>query len=239
MKSFLSCPICGSIHLRVRADGNYTCGSCGVSFVKKLPDGGTTEEVYQNSVGSILEIKVISNDEEIYGTGVVISNDGLILTNAHVVMPFSDSSQPIKNFCDAVLASRKETRDDFPIRPICSDRALDLALMYSENAEGIRPLALSEREVSNGQSICVIGNSKGEGLCVVDGIVSDTVRVIGRRKLMMISAPVTTGYSGGPVLDRDGRIVGLVTGGHEGAAAMNYAVPASVIRDFLATAKTK
>lgn len=238
MNSCLSCPICGSIHLRVRTDGNYTCESCGVSFVKK-PTGGTTEEVYQNSVGSILEIRMLSETEEIFGTGVVISNDGLILTNAHVVMPFSDPSQPIRNFCDAVMANRKENDDDFPLEPVFADRDLDLALLRSEKIKNVRPLSLAERPVSNGQSICVIGNSKGEGLCVVDGIVSDTVRTINRRRLMMISAPVTTGYSGGPVLDRDGRIVGIVTGGHEGAAAMNYAVPASVIRDFLSAAEKK
>ena len=85
----------------------------------------------------------------------------------------------------------------------------------------------------------VAGASKGEGLGIVDGIVSDTCREIGGRKLMMISAPVTTGYSGGPVLSADGEFIGMVTGGRDGETAMNYAIPSVTIRKFLASAEKK
>ena len=71
----------------------------------------------------------------------------------------------------------------------------------------------------------------------MDGIVSDTCREIGGRKLMMISAPVTTGYSGGPVLSADGEFIGMVTGGRDGETAMNCAIPSVTIRKFLASAE--
>ena len=86
---------------------------------------------------------------------------------------------------------------------------------------------------------CVIGNGKGEGLSIVDGIISDTRREISGRSLIMISAPVTMGYSGGPVLNSVGEFIGMVTGGREDATAMNYAIPSLTIQKFLSEAKKK
>lgn len=54
---------------------------------------------------------------------------------------------------------------------------------------------------------------------------------------MMISAPVTMGYSGGPVFNSSGDFIGVVTGGREDAMAMNYAIPSATIRKFLSDAK--
>ena len=102
---------------------------------------------------------------------------------------------------------------------------------------GAKPLKLSGCAIKTGEKICVIGNGKGEGLSIVDGIISDTQREIGHRRLVMISAPVTMGYSGGPVFNQFDEFIGVVTGGREDATAMNYAIPAAVIRKFISDAK--
>lgn len=149
-------------------------------------------------------------------------------------MPEKDG---VKNFCDMIIAGRRPQETLFKAEPIYSDPLMDLALLYCSDAVGAKPLVISRCEVKTGEKICVIGNGKGEGLSVVDGIISDTQRKIGHRSLMMISAPVTMGYSGGPVFNSSGDFIGVVTGGREDAMAINYAIPSATIRKFLSDAK--
>lgn len=237
MNNINRCPVCGGIHISIRKDGNYLCESCDTSFEKSFFETKSTEAVYKNAVGSILAIDAISGDTETCGTGIVIDKNGHILTSAHIITGDTDSHSSIKNLSDIIIAHRSSGDEGFKTDVVYMDKELDLALLYSPDAKRLGTIRISDKRPVSGQRICVIGNSKGEGLCVVDGIVSDALRRVNGRELVLISAPVTNGYSGGPVMDMDGSLVGLVTGGRDDAAAMNYAVPGKVVRDFLIIAK--
>ncbi len=95
------------------------------------------------------------------------------------------------------------------------------------------------KEVETGEKIYAIGNSKGQGICILDGIVSDSERIIGSDKFIMFSAPIVHGNSGGPVFNGNGEVIGIATLGREDALAMNYAIPVSAVNAFIEQAKAK
>ena len=95
------------------------------------------------------------------------------------------------------------------------------------------------KEVETGEKVYAIGNSKGQGICILDGIVSDSERLFGSDKFIMFSAPIVHGNSGGPVFNGNGEVIGIATLGREDALAMNYAIPVSAVNAFIEQAKAK
>ena len=235
----LSCPVCGGENIIELSKRTYRCNCCDsvFSWKEEKPRIKSTADIYKSSIESVLEISGITDGEELCGTGVIISSRGYVVTNYHIIGKSMPEKDGVKNFCDMIIAGRRPQETLFKAEPIYSDPLMDLALLYCSDAVGAKPLVLSRCEVKTGEKICVIGNGKGEGLSVVDGIISDTQRKIGHRSLMMISAPVTMGYSGGPVFNSSGDFIGVVTGGREDAMAMNYAIPSATIRKFRSDAK--
>lgn len=234
----LSCPVCGGENVIAVSKRTYRCNSCDsvFSWKEEKPRIKSTADIYSQSIESVLEISGITDGEELCGTGVIISR-GYVMTNYHIIGKGLPEKDGVKNFCDMIIAGRRPQNLLFKADPVYSDPLLDLALLHFGNTVGAKPLKLSGCAIKTGEKICVIGNGKGEGLSIVDGIISDTQREIGHRRLVMISAPVTMGYSGGPVFNQFGEFIGVVTGGREDATAMNYAIPAAVIRKFISDAK--
>ena len=114
---------------------------------------------------------------------------------------------------------------------------MDMALLKTEPNDSMTSISLADQEAIPGEPVSVIGNSKGEGLCIVEGIVSDVHRKVGSIDTIMISAPVTTGNSGGPVFNAEGKLLGVIKSGHPDINSMNYVIPVKMIRDFLETAQ--
>ena len=229
-----TCPICGSPYITNLRNDKFKCNSCDTCFKysKEVKQTLSTEEIYRKSIGSVLEICTIVDGEEQFGTGIVVSNKGHILTCAHLMSNTIEDQSKVKNFCDAIVAKNKTNEKIIKTELIFSDNKLDLALLYSEEAKKYPPIEISNIDIQTGEHICAIGNSKGEGLCVVDGIISDSFRTVGSNNYIVISAPVTSGYSGGPVFNANGCVVGIIKGGRDGAVAMNYAISSSCIKSF-------
>jgi len=93
--------------------------------------------------------------------------------------------------------------------------------------------------VETGEKVYAIGNSKGQGICILDGIVSDSERLIGSDNFIMFSAPIVQGNSGGPIFNANGDVIGIVTLKLKDASAMNYAIPVSAVKTFAEQAKDK
>lgn len=113
-----------------------------------------------------------------------------------------------------------------------------MVLLHSDylSVDGV---AFCAKEVETGEKVYVIGNSRGQGICILDGIVSDSERIIGRDKFIMFSAPIVHGNSGGPVFNGDGEVIGIATLGREDALAMNYAIPVSAVNAFIEQTKVE
>ena len=229
-----NCPVCGSPHTTAKLFNTYKCDSCDTTFKLKesLNVDFSTSDIYKKTISSILEINTIVNGEEQFGTGIVVSDKGHILTCAHLLSNSTENESKVKNFCDAIVAKGKTNEKIIKTELISSDKILDLALLYSEEAKKYPPIVIPNVYIKTGEHICAIGNSKGEGLCVVDGIISDSCRIVGTNDYIVISAPVTSGYSGGPVFNAKGEVIGIIKGGRDGAVAMNYAISSSIIKSF-------
>jgi serine protease Do len=132
------------------------------------------------------------------GTGFVIDKNGLIATNLHVI----GEARP--------LSIHTAAGQLLPVKAIhASDRALDLAILEVA-AKDLPSLELSDHQPPAGEPVVVMGNPQGLKHSVVTGVISGT-REIDGRTMLQLAVPVEPGNSGGPVLDMQGRVLGIVT----------------------------
>ncbi|HLQ43577.1 MAG TPA: trypsin-like peptidase domain-containing protein, partial [Planctomycetaceae bacterium] len=161
----------------------------------------TTAELVAELKPSIVVISFSGRDgkQEGLGTGFVVSEDGLIATNLHVI----GEGRPISvQFADGTK------RDVVAVH--ASDRQLDLAIVRIDQ-KGLKPLALGDSDsVQDGQPVVAIGNPLGLKHSVVEGIVSGR-REIDDKPMLQLAMPIEQGNSGGPLVDRTGRVLGILT----------------------------
>ncbi|GAB4144178.1 MAG: hypothetical protein Tsb009_15780 [Planctomycetaceae bacterium] len=133
------------------------------------------------------------------GSGFVISPDGLIATNLHVI----GEARPIS----------VKTADGkiFDVKSIhATERRMDLAILKID-AKNLPALPLGDsRTIKQGQRIVAIGNPKGLTHSIVSGVVSGR-RTIDDKPMFQLAIPIEQGNSGGPMLDLQGRVHGILT----------------------------
>ena len=161
----------------------------------------TTADLVAELKPSIVVITCTGRDgkQEGLGTGFVVAEDGLIATNYHVI----GEGRPISvQFADGT------TRDVIEIR--ASDRQLDLAVVKIDQ-KGLKPLVLGDAtKIEDGQPVVAMGNPRGLKHSVVEGIVSGKREIEGR-SMLQLAMPIEQGNSGGPLVDRDGKVLGIIT----------------------------
>lgn len=179
-----------------------------------------------------------------YGSGFVVSSEGYIITNAHVVE-------------DAKRVMVKLTgRDEIQAEVVGADTRLDVAVLKID-AEDLVPLALGASEgVRVGDFAVAIGNPTGERLAdtATFGIISATAReanVDGQvNSYLQTDAAINPGSSGGPLLDMQGRVIGITSaktlyagyddyGNMVNAEGIGYAIPIDaamkVVKELITT----
>jgi serine protease Do len=170
------------------------------------------------------------------GSGVILSEDGLILTNNHVVHNALKievklhNETPNKRMPDSTVSARL----------IGVDREADLAVIKIEKT-GLPRLTLGDsNKLRQGQLVMAFGNPLGLEGSVSMGIVSSTARQLKLDDPMtyvQTDAPINPGNSGGPLVDSEGEVVGINTfiltqsGGSEG---IGFAVPSNLARSSYA-----
>ena len=163
------------------------------------------------------------------GSGVIVSEDGYIMTNAHVV----DGARTVRIRINAVSGKGISTFDAVLVG---IDRILDLALLKIE-ATGLQALPFGNaNEVKQGELVMAFGSPLGMDNSVSMGIVSAAARQLtddDPRIYIQTDAPINPGNSGGPLVNTEGHLIGINTfifsksGGSEG---IGFAVPSNVIR---------
>jgi serine protease Do len=152
------------------------------------------------------------------GSGVVLAQDGFVLTNAHVA-----SRGPLRIRVSGSRAVRGEV--------VGSDERTDLAVVRAD-AGDLPSLPLSERRLRVGELVLAIGNPLGFERSVSMGVVSALHRNLGAPQgtilegLVQTDAAVNPGNSGGPLLDAHGAVVGITTAMLPWASGIGFAVPA-------------
>lgn len=156
------------------------------------------------------------------GTGFVVSADGLIATNLHVI----GEGRPI--------SVQLEDKRQFEVTTVhASDRASDLAVIRI-NAQGLTPLPLGDSEqLKDGQPVVAVGNPHGLNHSVVSGVVSGK-RTIDGLPIIQLAIPIEKGNSGGPLLDLQGRVHGILTMKSAVTANLGFAVSVNTLKTLLA-----
>ena len=168
------------------------------------------------------------------GSGVILSSDGIVVSNYHVVGMATDIR--------VVLNDRRE----YAAQVLLGDEASDLAILQLVDAEGMPYLDLrAEDAVEVGDLVLAIGNPFGVGQTVSSGIVSGLARSGAARGdgtgyFIQTDAPINPGNSGGALIDMQGHLVGVNTsiltrsGGSNG---IGFAIPAGLVEQFVAQAR--
>ncbi len=155
------------------------------------------------------------------GTGFVIDAKGLIATNYHVI----GESRPIK-----VQLADGKTYDVTHVH--ASDRKLDLAIVRID-AEGLTALPLGDSDtLKQGRRIVAMGNPHGLKHSIVEGVVS-SVRDVGDVPMVQLAIPIEPGNSGGPMLDRQGRVHGILTLKSAVTDNLGFAMPINVLKPLI------
>lgn len=161
------------------------------------------------------------------GSGFFVKSN-IIATNYHVVEGAAKGT--------AKLVGKYTTYEIEGVT--ATDKANDLALL-KVTAYGIKPLSLGDsNDIRIGETVYVAGNPKGLEGTFSDGIISSRRDKYTKERLQM-TAPISPGSSGGPVLNRKGEVIGVSFAGHRALDAqnINFAIPSKYLKALLARSK--
>ena len=168
------------------------------------------------------------------GTGVVLSKDGYILTNKHVV---GDTKKI------AVVTSDGKIYED--VKRIFVDPLNDLAFLKINNVDNLQPIEIGDsKTIKVGQPVLAIGNALGEYRnTVTNGIISGMGRNIvaqdltGRAEnlsdLIQTNAAINSGNSGGPLVNAGGQLIGINTAIAQNANGIGFAIPIAAAKGII------
>lgn len=156
------------------------------------------------------------------GSGVFVTNDGKILTNAHVIK-------------DAYSAEVKSSIGTFnKVIILYKDVSKDLALIQVTTSNSVPPEFAFDSELKAGQRVIAIGNPLGLEKTVSDGLISGIRRLENGVELIQTSVPISPGSSGGVLLNEDGLLIGITTSTLLEGQNINFAISLNTIMWFVA-----
>lgn len=187
------------------------------------PAEKTAQQLADELKPSVVVITMQGRDgqQQGLGTGFIISADGLIATNLHVI----GEARPMR----VQTAEGKE----LPVTAVhASDRALDLAVLKVDGQD-LPALSLADSAAAKaGQAVVAIGNPHGLKHSIVQGVISGA-RDIDGRKMLQLAIPVEPGNSGGPVVDMAGRVVGIMTLKAQLTENLGFAMESNALKPLL------
>jgi len=165
------------------------------------------------------------------GSGFIVSEDGYILTNNHVVEK-----------ADEVTVTLLD-KEEFKAKVIGNDPKTDIALIKIESRKKLPHVALGDSdELDVGEWVVAIGNPFGLGHTVTTGIVSAKGRIIGSGPyddFIQTDASINPGNSGGPLFNLKGEVVGINTAIIQGGQGIGFATPVQLAKAVLGQLKDK
>ena len=163
--------------------------------------------------------------QEGVGSGFVISQEGFILTNNHVV----EDAEQIK----VKLANGKE----YDAKVVGRDPKTDLALVKIDGVKDLHPLTLGNSEdLKVGSWVVAIGSPFGLEQTVTQGIVSGKGRVIGSGPyddFIQTDASINPGNSGGPLINMKGEVIGINTAINPSGQGIGFAIPIDMAKTII------
>lgn len=206
------------------------------------PDGqapdGTVESVAEKVLPSVVSVDVRAQAGRGEGSGVVLTQDGLIITNSHVIGMASDDGQIQVRFEDGTKA---------PATIVGTDPATDIAVIKADTSSALTPISLgTSANLTEGQAVAAVGSPLGLSGTVTTGIVSALdrpVRAGGAQSdqstvidAIQTDAAVNPGNSGGALVNMNGELVGINSAiaslgqQNSGSIGLGFAIPVDQAR---------
>ncbi len=207
--------------------------------VAKAPDG-TVQQVAAKVLPSVVQIQVAAGGSGGEGSGIILSADGMILTNNHVVAAAASGSGSITvSFNDGSTA---------PATIVGRDPSSDIAVIKVDGQSNLAPIALgSSSSLAVGQNVVAIGSPLGLAGTVTSGIVSSLNRPVrasgdtssaGQSSVLdaiQTDAAINPGNSGGALVNMNGELIGINSaiaslgasspGAQSGSIGLGFAIP--------------
>lgn len=203
---------------------------------------GSVEDVAAKVTPSVVQLSVKEGDHGGEGSGVVLSQDGLILTNNHVVAEAADARGGVTTevrFSDGRTA---------PFTVVGTDSTGDLAVVRAEGVAGLTPITIgSSKDVKVGEPVVAIGSPLGLQGTVTSGIISALNRPVSAGEgpgsdvsvieALQTDAAINPGNSGGALVNMQGELIGVnsaiasmgggsdSSGGQPGSIGLGFAIP--------------
>ena len=203
--------------------------------VENVPQEGgmSLQDIYEQNVHSVVSISCTHPGGSSTGTGVVLTEDGYLVTNAHVV--------------DSAVSVSVQLTDDriFEASVVGRDEVSDLAVLYIE-ATDLVPARFGDSDILRvGDSVVAIGDPLGAKLrgTYTDGIISAInrdVSIDGRTMtLIQTNAALNSGNSGGPLINCYGQVIGINTmkigafTDKAGVEGIGFAIPSATVKEIV------
>lgn len=233
-------------------DGNDDTGTTAANTVAKttrvevVKGADTTgsfdpQTIYRRDSPGVVTILSAFGSEAGLGSGFVISDNGEIATNAHVVT--TGEGAAIRKAARVFV--RFGDRNQVPARIVGFDPFADVALVKVDpGGLTLRPLTLgTTRDVAVGAPVAAIGSPFGEERSLSVGVISATDRAIqsltgfSTSGALQTDAAINSGNSGGPLLDGSGKVLGInsqIRSSSGSGSGVGFAVPVDVVRRSIA-----
>lgn len=205
-----------------------------ISVVEKTSPSVVAIGISQRVVNPFDPFSIPRREDSTIGTGFVVTEKGLIVTNKHVV---SDTR--------GVYSVVTKDGQKHEVRKIYRDPVLDMAIVQIDS-NNLKPLELGDSsKLKVGQTVIAIGNALGRFTnTVTTGVVSG----LGRRvvagdpfsgssesldNLIQTDAAINPGNSGGPLLNSAGQVIGVNVATTEGAQNIGFTIPINAVKDIV------
>lgn len=220
-----------SIKLEKVADRGSLTLQTGSSGAAKL----SYNEIFQKCSPSVVGIKSFdgkSSDSYSWGSGIVVSSDGYILTNTHVI---DEGERATVQLYDGTTCAAKL---------VAADSQSDVAILKIAKT-GLTPAVFaSSKNIRTGDAVCAIGNplSPDYSLTMTSGIISATSREISYNgavmKLLQTDTSINEGNSGGPLFNDRGQVIGItnmkIVSSFSNIEGIGFAIPSDTLQSIVA-----
>jgi hypothetical protein len=202
------------------------------SGMMTLIRGAQEKQVFIKTFPAAIDHVKSRGPASLSGTGFAVSDDGLFVTNYHVV---KGSKQII------VRGIGPDPDKPYSAEVVLEDRENDIVFLEVTDPgfklDGALPYSLCKQSCDVGSEVFVLGyplpSSMGNEIKLTNGLISSRSGFQGDMSCYQISAPVQPGNSGGPVFDSNGNVIGIVNSRHAGADNASYAIKATYLDELL------
>jgi putative serine protease PepD len=204
---------------------------------------GSIEQVAASVLPSVVQLQTDLGNQTDLGSGIILTPDGLIMTNAHVVSAAQQGAAAGPGAARTVVTLADGRRVPFAV--VAADPSSDIAVVKAEGASGLTPITFgSSADLRVGEQVVAVGSPLGLEGTVTHGIVSALNRPVSAASdstnqapvidAIQTDAPINPGNSGGALVNVNGQLVGMNSAnaslgsasGESGSVGLGFAIPA-------------